>query len=128
VATPGLPGAVPESPHATPPRVSITRKIIFTFDFTLVLRRQTLFGHARYPTCALHSCNPAEVQRKQAVWQRHSFGLCVGRIFQERTMFSTPLTAIVAASLFAVAASAVNGSGTVTFGSSVEHITVNVSG
>lgn len=43
-------------------------------------------------------------------------------------MFSTPLTAIVAASLFAVAASAVNGSGTVTFGSSVEHITVNVSG
>ena len=43
-------------------------------------------------------------------------------------MLSTTLTAIVAASFFAVAASAVNGSGTVTFGSSVEHITVNVSG
>jgi hypothetical protein len=43
-------------------------------------------------------------------------------------MFSPRFTAIALASFFAVAASSVNGSGTVTFGSSVEHISVNVSG
>lgn len=43
-------------------------------------------------------------------------------------MFSPAFTVIALASFVAVAASSVNGSGTVTFGSSVEHISVNVSG
>jgi hypothetical protein len=43
-------------------------------------------------------------------------------------MVSTSLTALALASFIAVAASSVNGSGTVTFGSSVEHISVNVNG
>ena len=43
-------------------------------------------------------------------------------------MFSQTITALALASFFAAAAASVNGSGTVTFGTSVEHISVNVSG
>jgi hypothetical protein len=48
-------------------------------------------------------------------------------ILQESTMFSTTISAFALASFVAVAASSVNGSGTITFGTSVEHITVSVS-
>ena len=43
-------------------------------------------------------------------------------------MFSPIITAFALASFFAVAAASVTGSGTVSFGTSVEHISVNVSG
>ena len=43
-------------------------------------------------------------------------------------MFLTPLTAFALASFMAVVASSVNGSGTIAFGSSVEHLSVRVSG
>jgi len=43
-------------------------------------------------------------------------------------LFSPTFTALALASFFAVASPSVNGSGTVTFGSSVEHYSVNVSG
>jgi hypothetical protein len=43
-------------------------------------------------------------------------------------MFPPLLTSLALASFIAVVASSVNGSGTITFGSSVEHLSVSVSG